>query len=136
MKNAEDFLQALEKIIAKDSRYKAEAYNFVMSALNYTQAKLKEHRHVTGQELLGGIREYGLEQFGPLTRTVFEYWGVKETEDFGNIVFNLVGANLLGKTDGDSIENFKNGYDFKAVFDKDYRYGMERSQQNGRSNIG
>ena len=116
MKNIEDVLTTLEKIAEEDTRYNFEAYTFLMSALNYTVNKLDKPRHVTGQELLEGIREYGLEQFGPMTRTVFEHWGIKATEDFGRIVFNLVDVGLLGKTEQDSINDFKNIYDFKEVF--------------------
>ena len=69
-----------------------------------------------------GIKTVALKQYGRLTRTVFEHWGVKITEDFGNIVFNMIDAKLLGKRDSDSIEDFKNVYDFKAVFEDDYSY--------------
>jgi len=122
MENVVSFLGAIQKIVDKDPRYKIEAYIFVMSALDFTISKLKEKRHVTGQELLEGIREYGMMQFGPMTRTVFEYWGVKSTEDFGEIVFNMVDCGLMGKTEKDSKDDFKNGYSFVEAFDKGYRY--------------
>jgi uncharacterized repeat protein (TIGR04138 family) len=122
MTNKNNFLEVVEEIVTKDPRYKVEAYDFVMSALNYTQSKLDKPRHVSGRELLEGIREYGLELFGLMTLTVFENWGVRRTEDFGNIVFNMLDAGLLSKTDEDSIEDFKAGYDFKEAFDKDYKY--------------
>ena len=77
---------------------------------------MNKPRHVNGQELLDGIRQYSQEQFGPMTRTVFNHWGVNTTEDFGHIVFNLVNAKLLGKTDQDSLDDFKNVYDFKETF--------------------
>ena len=125
MKDIKDFLGALKKILGKDLRYKLEAYTFLMAALDYTVSELPEHRHVTGQELLEGVKEYGLEQFGPMTRTVFEHWGVKSTEDFGNIVFNLIDVGLLGKTEEDSIDDFKGVYDFKEALDKDYRYKLD-----------
>jgi len=122
MKDKINFLKVVEEIVAKDPRYKVEAYDFVMGALNYTQSKLDKPRHVSGGELLEGIREYGLECFGLMTRTVFNNWGVRRTEDFGNIVFNMVDAGLLAKTEEDSIEDFKDGYDFKEAFDKGYKY--------------
>ncbi len=124
MKDIKDFLGALKEILRKDPRYKLEAYSFLMSVLNYTVSKLPKPRHVTGQELLEGIKEFGLEQFGPMTRTVFEHWGITSTEDFGNIVFNLVDVGLLGKTEEDSVSDFKGVYDFE-VFDKNYRYKLE-----------
>lgn len=122
VKNKMSFLKIVEEIVVKDSRYKVEAYDFVMGALNYTQSKFDKPRHVSGQKLLEGIKEYGLECFGLMARTVFENWGVKRTEDFGNIVFNMADTGLLAKTEDDSIEDFKHGYDFKEAFDKDYKY--------------
>ncbi|MBI5772723.1 MAG: hypothetical protein HZA89_03145 [Verrucomicrobia bacterium] len=113
--------EVLEKIVAKDPRYTREAYFFVREALDYTQKiALKstkgEFRHVTGQELLGGIRQFALEQFGPMTLTVLDEWGVRRCEDFGELVFNMVDNSLLGKTETDSREDFKGGYDFEEAF--------------------
>ena len=122
MKNRKNFLEVVEEIVAKDHRYKVEAYDFIAGALDYTQSRLDKPRHVSGRELLEGIREYALERFGLMARTVFENWGVRKTEDFGDIVFNMVAAGLLAKTDKDSIEDFKGGYDFKEAFDKGYKY--------------
>jgi len=122
MQNRMTFFKVVEEIVARDSRYKVEAYDFVAGALDYTQSKLDKPRHVSGQELLEGIREYGLQRFGLMARTVFENWGVKTTADFGNIVFNMVNAGVLAKTEKDSIEDFKDGYDFKEAFDKGYKY--------------
>ncbi|MFC1631310.1 Minf_1886 family protein [Candidatus Omnitrophota bacterium] len=116
MKDALKLLETIEDIVNRDSRYKIDAYNFVLETLNYTVRNLKKTRHVTGVELLAGIREQAQKQFGPMARTVFEHWGVQETLDFGHIVFNLVDAKILSKTDQDSIEDFKNGYDFKDAF--------------------
>lgn len=125
MKDISHFLEKLEKIFKKGSRYKPEAYQFVMAALNFTVKKLKKPRHITGQELLEGIRQYALNEFGPMSRTVLEHWGVTTTEDFGEIVFDLVEADLLGKTEEDSKEDFKNGYDFKNAFDQGYNYSLD-----------
>ena len=112
-----DFYKRVERITQKDNRYKPDAYEFIMQALEFTQGKLKRTGHVTGGELLDGIREYGLEQYGPMTKNVFSHWGVLTTDDFGEIVFNLVENGLMGKTEGDSRKDFKNIYDFKKVFD-------------------
>jgi len=111
-----NILEKVEKIIQQDKRYKFDAYNFVLEALTYTVRKFKGSRHVTGGELLDGIKHYAREQFGPMALTVFEHWGVNFTEDFGYIVFNLIDAKLLTKTEQDSIEDFKNVYDLKKVF--------------------
>jgi len=119
------FQEGLDQILARDSRYQRDAYHFVREALDYTQKFiLKENRgelrHVTGQELLAGIREYALAQFGPMSLMVLEEWGVHNCADFGEIVFNLVEASLLAKTDRDSRADFLGGYEFYEAFRKPY----------------
>jgi len=116
MKHAINILTTIEDIVKRDPRYKIDAYNFLLEALNYTVRKLKQSRHVAGKELLEGIKQCLKEQFGPMAGTVLEHWGVNSTEDFGHIVFNLVDAKILSKTDQDSIEDFKNAYDLKKTF--------------------
>ena len=115
------FQETVAAICKKDSRYQPDAYFFLVEALDVTVKNIRknqpEHgRHVSGKELLEGIKEYALDEFGPLTFTVFAEWGVHATEDFGEIVFNLVEAGRLGKTESDSREDFKNGYDFDEAF--------------------
>jgi uncharacterized repeat protein (TIGR04138 family) len=125
MQKALNVDEVLEKVLRTDPRYHRDAYFFVREALDYTQKMVakenkNELRHVTGQELLEGIRRHALEQFGPMTKTVLEEWGVKRCEDFGEIVFSMVENSLLGKTDKDSREDFKGGYDFETVFRMPY----------------
>jgi len=116
MKDATNILERIEDIVNRDVRYKLDAYNFVLEALNCTVSRRRVRRHITGKELLEEIKQYAKAQFGPMALSVFEHWGVSSTEDFGHIVFNLVNARILNKTEQDSIEDFKNGYDFKEVF--------------------
>jgi uncharacterized repeat protein (TIGR04138 family) len=120
-----NFDATLEIILANDSRFYRDAYLFVREALDFTQKQItKENRgqvrHVSGQELLDGIRQLALQQFGPMTATVFEEWGIKNCRDFGEIVFNMVEANLLAKTENDSRNDFQNGYDFDEAFRKPF----------------
>jgi len=115
---------SLLKILDKDKRYNPEAYSFIMASLDYTMKKLKRKGHVTGQELSDGARDYCLDQFGPMARLVLEKWGIKSTNDFGEIVFNLIDSGLLGKTDKDRKEDFHNRYDFREAFDKGCRYSL------------
>ncbi|HYG22580.1 MAG TPA: Minf_1886 family protein [Verrucomicrobiae bacterium] len=119
------FEDGLDLILTKDSRYQRDGYLFVREALDHTQkAIVKENRgnlrHVSGQELLGGIREYALSQFGPMTSTVLAEWGIRNCQDFGEIVFNMVEAGLLAKTEKDSRDDFQNGYDFFEAFEKPF----------------
>jgi uncharacterized repeat protein (TIGR04138 family) len=116
-----NFDEVLEQILAKDPRYRRDAYLFLREALDFTQKLVgKENggkvRHVTGQELLDGIRQFALEQFGPMTITVFEEWGIHHCSDFGELVFNMLEAGLLAKTEKDSRADFQGGYDFEAAF--------------------
>ena len=122
-----NFDEEIDKIVAADPRYNRDAYIFVREALDHTQkvaTKSKvgreEARHVTGKELLEGIRDYALDRYGPMAITLLEEWGIKKTGDFGDIVFNMVDCNLLGKTDQDSREDFKGGYDFFEAFRKPF----------------
>ena len=116
MELTKEATELIEKVAEQRKQYKKEAYLFIFEALEYTLRKLKERRHITGQELLGGISEYAKSEYGPMTKTVFEYWGVTKTEDFGRIVFDLVDAGLMGKTDTDSIEDFKDIFNFEDEF--------------------
>ncbi|MBU3958592.1 MAG: hypothetical protein KKE91_01875 [Candidatus Omnitrophica bacterium] len=113
----EDFYHKVKEIIGKDPRYRPDAYEFLMQALLLTQRKLKRNGHISAGELLVGIREFGLDQYGPMAKAVLEYWGIKSTEDFGEIVFNMVENGLMRKTDADSRDDFKNVYDFNQAFD-------------------
>jgi uncharacterized repeat protein (TIGR04138 family) len=119
--HAANFEDTVDKIVTRTPRYSREAYYFVREALDHTQKLLgrsgkEEIHHVTGQELLEGIRAYALHQYGPMVVTVFNEWGVRNCEDFGEIVFNMVEASILAKTDRDTREDFKAGYDFFEAF--------------------
>ena len=119
------FEESLVKIQAKDPRYHREAYLFVRDGLDYTQKMIvkdarRRVRHVTGQELIAGIREFALQQFGPMAKTVLEDWGIHRCEDFGEIVFNMIEVGWLAKTSKDSRADFANGYDFDDAFRKPF----------------
>ena len=116
MEEKKNFYQTINEIFEKDLRYKPDSYEFVMQALNFTQKKLGREGHITGKELLEGIRLFALEQYGPMAKTVLTHWGIKKTEDFGNIVFNMIEQRLLSKTESDRLEDFKDGYDFESAF--------------------
>ena len=122
MKSPEDMLSKMKKLGELCDSYKPEAYAFVMEALDFTIKKLEKPRHISGKELLEGVRQYALKQFGPMARIVFEYWGVFKTGDFGHIVFDLIEVGLLRKCDEDSIEDFENCFDFKEAFDGKYQF--------------
>lgn len=134
------FEEALLKIRAKDPRYDRDAYLFVRAALDYTQKTIGKDtrgriRHVSGQELLAGIREYALQQFGPMTKTVLEEWGVRCCADFGEIVFNMVEVSWLAKTEKDSRADFQDGYDFEEAFRKPFLPRDKQTIQTPKANL-
>jgi uncharacterized repeat protein (TIGR04138 family) len=120
------FNEALNQIQAEDLRYRPQAYHFIREALDFSIkhfAKPMEGpgRHVSGAELLEGIRRFALQEYGPMSKTVLNHWGVRNTGDFGHLVFNLVDKGVLGKTQEDRLEDFLDGYDFDDVFRKPFR---------------
>lgn len=123
----QSFDNIIINIIEKDPRYPFNAYVFLREALEYTIKSLYPENtvsghdsHIPGQKLLVGIRDFALLQYGPLAFTVLDHWNIKTTEDFGNIVFNLVDQGILTKTKEDSIEDFKKGFDFYEAFQKPF----------------
>jgi uncharacterized repeat protein (TIGR04138 family) len=121
-----NFEDILDRIVETDKRYSRDAFVFLREALEFTQkaiskANKNQVRHVTGQELLNGIREYALAVFGPMSMTVLEEWGIRSCEDFGNMVFLMVENNLLRKTETDCMDHFRAGYDFESAFRKPFR---------------
>ncbi len=121
MEQKKSLFEILDEIVKHDNRYEMEGYNFVLLAFNYTSNKLKLSGHISGKELLGGIKDYALEQYGPMARIVLEHWGITKSSDFGDIVFNLVEFGLLGKSENDSKDDFKGGLDFEEAFDKPFK---------------
>jgi uncharacterized repeat protein (TIGR04138 family) len=137
MVNPKESEEALENLLRRDRRYSRDAYFFVSEALHYTVEKTGKKTgkkdHVTGQVLCQGLCEYALDQFGPLARTVLASWGLNRTEDVGEVVFNLVDAGLLRKTDDDRREDFAGVIDFHEALDKGFHLHLEPEQPDDRS---
>lgn len=135
--------RSFAELLRTDRRYRIDAYAFVFEALRHAQQSLNmgracksepvegeepaeakqepgegagEERHVTGQELCEAIRLYSLEQYGFMSKTVLNSWGIKSTGDFGEIVFNLIRIGKMRKTSSDRREDFDNVYDFDKAF--------------------
>jgi len=137
----QNFTEAVAEIVKVDARYDRDAYLFVREGLDFTLKLLKKNahtnpvqRHVSGQELLDGIRQYALDQFGPMAKTVLDYWGIRKCEDFGELVFNMVEKGILGKTDQDSREDFRGGFDFNEAFVRPFQPTRQprRHETHGR----
>lgn len=127
--NLDHFSATVDSIVAGNPRYERDAYLFVRDALEYTTKQQKKRGaslapvecHVSGQQLLEGVRQYALQEYGPMVLTVFEHWRIRSCEDIGQIVFNLIEAREFGKSDHDTLEDFRRGYDFHEAFVTPYR---------------
>jgi uncharacterized repeat protein (TIGR04138 family) len=112
----------LRQIVQKDGRYKLEAVQFLLESLDKAvelagrEEAEGADRHVSGQELLAGMREKAREMFGPLAAQVWRSWGVHESMDWGRVVFMLVEKGMLNRQDNDTIEDFREGFDFEETF--------------------
>lgn len=125
----EDRIAAVRR---RDRRFARQAYYFVLDALDYTMARLGrdvmtgEERHVDGRELLHHIQDFAAEQFGPMAPLVFERWGIRASDDFGEVVFNLIDAELLSRRPTDSRLDFADAFDFAETFAQRHRQVLDR----------
>jgi uncharacterized repeat protein (TIGR04138 family) len=132
------FHPGLAEVVRQDPRYAYEAYEFVFYGLHHTQkslgreapapgedAEVAPQHHVSGPELLDGIRDLALREFGLMARTVFRLWGIERTDDFGEIVFNLIEAGLMSKTTEDSREDFRGVFNLDQALVEGFRFQLE-----------
>lgn len=135
------FDTALEEVVRADSRYAYEAYEFLFQALTHTQQMLDRlppdepeegmeasHQspfHVSGRELLEGIRDLAQREFGLMARIVFHLWGINSTADFGEMVFNLIEAGLMTRTAEDRREDFYHVYDLDEALVRGFQITLD-----------
>jgi uncharacterized repeat protein (TIGR04138 family) len=136
------YLTRLAEIVEQDPRYPYEAYEFVFHALAHTQKRLGKvppegegesvgpQYHVSGRELLEGIRDLAVNDFGLMARVVFRLWGINQTGDFGEIVFNLVEHNLMSRSEQDSRADFQNIYDLDQALTQDFRIELGEAESS------
>lgn len=131
---------SLQQLIGKDPRYPIEAYVFIREALAFAADSLelgahnldeleaeeelqknRRERHLSGQELCEAIRLYALKQYGFMAKVVLNNWGVHETSDFGEIVYNMIDVGIMKKSSNDQRAHFNNVYLFNDAFVQDFR---------------
>ena len=123
------------QVLKNDPRYKIEAYQFVREALSFAQEVMgmgvaesvpggegQAERHLTGQQLCEASRQYALDQYGLMAKKVLESWGIKGTEDFGEIVYNLIEVDLMKKSDNDRREDFDGVFDFETGLYDEFKF--------------
>ena len=136
--------EAMAELLQEDRRYKFDAYVFVFEALSYAQSVLGmgsenpsvpadvpdeeesdepegPQQHVSGQELCEAIRQFALQQYGYMAKTVLNSWGIQTTGDFGEIVFNLIRVGRMRRTAADRREDFEDIYDFHTAFRQEFK---------------
>jgi uncharacterized repeat protein (TIGR04138 family) len=116
-----EFSEAVDLVVSQNPQFDRDAYYFLRDALDFTVNQIKKNRsavvgHVSGQQLLEGIRHFAIKQFGPMVPTVLNYWNIHQCEDFGTMVYRLIEAGVFGKSERDSLDDFKGGYSFHDAF--------------------
>ena len=126
--------------VAKATRYPLDAFLFVQRGLDFTVTRMhgelddeelfddesiESSRHVSGQDLCRGLRDFAIKEYGLLARTVLRRWSVTSCRDFGEIVFAMVDGGLMRKTDEDSIHDFSDVFDFSSAFDPNLMLGQK-----------
>ncbi len=139
-----DFAEIVSLICKEDPRFDKRAYGFIRAGLDHTVKELRKKEpargdksfHVSGPELLDGLRAYALEQFGPMAKTVLNDWGIKRCRDFGDIVFNLIEYNVFSKTADDQREDFSDTYTFDEAFVKPFQPAKRGRRDSSTEPVG
>lgn len=125
---SDDLAAQWKQIREQAGPYPPEAYEFVRDGLQHTVELIHgkdaattlpapdENRHVSGQQLCMGLRDYAIRRYGRLAITVLNYWQISRTEDFGRMVFAMIGGGLMSKSDEDTLEDFTDIYEFDEAF--------------------
>ena len=110
----------------RDTRYRIGGYEFILNGMEFYLTSIGEKRHVTGQELTHGLLLFAQKQFGPLARTVLNYWGITTTKDLGNIVYNMIDIGIMSKQPDDMIEHFNEIIDINYFFEHQHYFRVEK----------
>jgi uncharacterized repeat protein (TIGR04138 family) len=137
--NTRTFDEHIRDLCKQDPRFPRGAYEFCFEVLDFTIKAAAQNgdpqrtqpvtRHVSARQLLDGLRDYALQEFGPMARLTLKRMGITSCPDLGDIVFNLVNAGLLSKQARDKREDFNTGYDFDTAFGKPFRPASTRKQK-------
>ncbi len=123
------------ELCRKPPRFAYEAYEFVCEAVTFTQERLGRvaprsgsnsgsntgsnsgpnesapEQHVSGAELLRGVCDLAIREFGMMAPVVFQQWGVRTTDDVGQMVFNLISVGRLSQSERDTPDDFHDLFD-------------------------
>ncbi len=116
----------MEQILLREKRFHEQAYLFLLAGLEYCQGRLPERRHISGRELAEACRDLARERYGVMAQPVLAHWGIRASEDFGDVVFTLVDLGFLVTAPGDTREDFANVFDFAEAFGHGYPWSVPR----------
>ena len=114
--------------VASRAGYPPDAFGFVREGLHLAATQvhgeepemmnpaLAGKRHVSGAELCEALRELAIRRWGLMAKTVLSSWHVRSTLDFGKIVYAMIENQMMQKTDDDSLEDFRDIFDFAEAF--------------------
>lgn len=121
MNEQEKYKKQLEDLVAENPEYPVDAYMFLSDGLGVAMQKKGKMGHLTGQELSEGLKETAMLLYGPMAGEVLNYWNIKETKDFGKMVYNLVEKGIWSKTEKDDINDFNDVFDLNESLAAPYR---------------
>lgn len=114
-----------QELVYSSLPYAREAFVFVQEGLGYTVSQIygdpekldNEQRHISGQQLCIGLRDYAIKRYGLMARSVLAHWNIQRTDDFGRIVYAMIQAGTMSSAARDSLEDFYAVYRFEDAFD-------------------
>lgn len=119
--------------VAQQTKYPLAAFLFLRRGLDFTvsrehgelpedffdrpdNADAYHNRHISGRQLCYGLRDFAIQEYGLLARTVLRRWNIRSCEDFGHIVFAMVDNELMHKAESDTFADFQGVFDFTDAF--------------------
>lgn len=121
-----DIREYFIKIVHADSRYALDAYEFVLEGLAFTQKRFRRSSHVSGAELVEGVKAMAVSRFGPLSFYVLQSWGIQTPLDIGHIVFIMIDHGLLSRRDEDTLQDFMLDFDLRKECQRAYQLQIKR----------
>lgn len=131
MRNA--FEDAVKELVLRYPQYSPEAYEFIRAGLEHASAhynKGEKATHLTADQLYAGACSYALSEYGPLAYKVLCFWGIRESRDFGILVYNLIEAGVFGKQKGDKQEDFDDLVPLEAVLNAPYNGDLDETDDD------
>ena len=120
---ARSFEEIIGDIVSRHEDYAPDAYDFLRQALDHSAQRFKQDRktaHLSAEELYMGVCSLALEEYGPMAKSVLEYWGILSSVDVGEIVFRLIEVGVFGKQEGDTINQFYHLPALSTILDAPY----------------